>query len=88
MLYDCFKEYPHARIELRDIEEACNTQTEELNWNIVYLEKCGYVELSKSADTYSFVACSAEISAEGIDLVENEEAFNIRFPVEKDSKHL
>ena len=70
-LYKDFREYPYAQIELREIEQVCETDTKELNWNIVYLEKCGYVDLGKSTDCYPLVACSASITAQGIDLIEN-----------------
>ncbi|MFC1815339.1 hypothetical protein ACFL0M_05210 [Thermodesulfobacteriota bacterium] len=82
-LYDIFKEYPYAQIELAQIKELCQTSTKELNWNMVYLEKCGYIELGKSLEGPPFIACSAVITAEGIDLIENEAEFNRRFPDEK-----
>lgn len=80
MLYTLFREYPHAQVEPREIEASCKTDTKDLNWNLVYLEKCGYVELGKSSDCHPYVACSASITAEGIDLVEDENAFLKRFP--------
>lgn len=79
-LYEIFKEYPYAEVEPEQIIELCRTDTKELNWNLVYLEKCGYVELGKSLDSIPFIACSAALTAEGIDLIEDEEAFNQRFP--------
>jgi hypothetical protein len=85
-LYTDFREYPYAQIELGEIEQACETDTKELNWNIVYLEKCGHADLGKSTDCYPFVACSASITAEGIDLIENEKKFNRRFPLQRSSK--
>lgn len=81
-LYDKFKAVPYATVDLKDIEIQCATDTETLNWNMVYLEKCGFVELGKSFETPPYIACSAAISATGIDLIENEEAFNSRFPPE------
>jgi len=86
MLYTFFKEYPYAQIELKDIEKECRTNTKELNWNIVYLEKCGYLELGKSSEAYPYVACSAAITVAGVDLAEDENAFNRRFPVEDDRR--
>ena len=82
MLYETFKEYPYAAVELRQIAEECHTDSKALNWNIVYLEKCGYVELSKSFASPPYIASSASITAEGIDLVEHESEFNRRFPDE------
>lgn len=81
MLYTLFREYPHAQVEPREIESSCETNTKDLNWNLVYLEKCGYVELAKSSDSHPYVACSVSITAEGIDLIEDEDAFLKRFPV-------
>ena len=85
-LYTDFRQYPYAQIELREIEQSCDTNTKELNWNIVYLEMCGYVKLGKSTDCFPFVACSASITAEGIDLIENKKEFNNRFPPQRSSE--
>ncbi|MBW1698578.1 MAG: hypothetical protein JRH18_11310 [Deltaproteobacteria bacterium] len=79
-LYRFFKQYPYGAMELGNLEQLCNTSAEELNWNLVYLEKCGLLELDKSPDCSPFVACSVWITAEGIDLVENTSGFNRRFP--------
>ncbi len=78
-LYDMFKAHPFASIDVRDIEEHCSTTHEELNWNLVYLEKRGYVELGKSIDFPPYVAASVTITAEGIDLVEDPVDFKKRF---------
>ena len=85
-LYEIFTEHPYATVELVQIAEECNAKAKELNWNIVYLEKCGYLELSKSYASLSYIASSATITAEGIDLVEDENEFNRRFP-EADEKN-
>jgi hypothetical protein len=82
MLYDIFKEYPYAVVELRQIEENCRTSTKEVNWNLVYLEKCGYVELGKAIESPPYIASTATLTSEGIDLIENEIDFNRRFPRE------
>lgn len=79
LLYEKFREFPYAQIELSDIGEICEVAAKDLNWNIVYLEKCGYVELGRSTDSYPYVSCSAAITAGGIDLVENQAAFSKRF---------
>lgn len=85
-LYEMFKEYPYAVIELRQIEEDCQTNSKELNWNLVYLEKCGYVELGQSIEAPPYIACSASMTAEGIDLVEDEDKFYRRFSHSKEEK--
>ena len=82
-LYALFQDYPYAAIELSQIAEECCTNTRELNWNMVYLEKCGYVELGKSVECPPYIASSAAITADGIDLVEDENGFNRRFPCEQ-----
>ena len=79
-LYEFFKSFPYATMELRQLSEDYNIQPEDLNWNIVYLEKCGFVELAKSYSIPPFVSPSAVITAEGIELIEDEHQFNRRFP--------
>jgi len=81
-LYALFQDYPYAAIELSQISEECHTNVRELNWNMVYLEKCGYVELGKSIECPPYIASSVTITANGIDLVEDENGFNRRFPCE------
>jgi hypothetical protein len=84
LLYEAFRQLPHASMELPSIEQACETSSQDLNWNIVYLEKCGYVELSKSTDAFPYVANSVSLTAMGIDLVENQEKFHRKFPIKED----
>lgn len=79
-LYALFKKHPYAQVELAQLLEDCQIDTETLNWNMVYLEKSGFVELSKSIDTPPYIACSASITAAGIDLIEDEDEFDNRFP--------
>ena len=75
-----FKEYPYAPVEPDQIKELCRTDVKELNWNLVYLEKCGYLELGRSFNSPPFIACSVALTAKGIDLVENEDEYSLRFP--------
>ncbi len=84
-LYETFKAFPYASVELGQIEENCETTSKELNWNMVYLEKCGYVELGKSIDSPPYIACMATITAEGVDIVENQREFNKRFCIDSES---
>jgi hypothetical protein len=79
-LYAIFKQYPYAAVELRQIEEDCHSNTSEVNWNMVYLEKCGYVELGKSVEAPPYVASTATLTAAGIDLIEDGDEFDRRFP--------
>ena len=78
-LYDIFKEYPYATVELKQIEEACQTDAKALNWNLVYLEKCGFVELGKSIECPPYIASSATLTAKGIDLIEDQAEFKRLF---------
>ncbi len=79
-LYTFFKAYPFGLAELRSIDETCQSNPEWLNWNIVYLEKCGYVELDKSMDCPPYISCTATITARGIDLIEDFQKFDKNFP--------
>jgi hypothetical protein len=79
-LYELFRQVPYASIELRQLAEDCSSEAEELNWNLVYLEKKGYIELSKSVDCPPYVACSVTLSADGIDLIEDRDRFENAFP--------
>ena len=80
-MYEYFKDVPYASIELRQIAEDCGINAKELNWNIVYLEKCGFVELAKSDSLPPFVSPSAVITAGGIDIREDENRFESKFPI-------
>jgi hypothetical protein len=79
-LYAWFREYPLAPMELRQLAELCSADTPTLNWNIIYLEKKGWVELIHAADCPPFIACAASLTGAGIDLVENRTRFEERFP--------
>jgi hypothetical protein len=78
-LYEWFQQYPLASIELRRLSEACDADAEQLNWNLAYLEKKGWIELDLSIDCPPFISCTAQISAEGIDLIEDTAAFEAQF---------
>lgn len=84
-LYTWFREVPLAAVELRHVAETCSTDAGELNWNIVYLEKKGWVSLSHDINCPPFVSCAVELTAAGIDLVENPDRFDTLFPAEKDA---
>jgi hypothetical protein len=82
-LYELFKEYPYATVELKQIEEGCQSDAKALNWNLVYLEKCGFVELGKSIECPPYIASSATLTARGIDLIEDPAAFKRLFSGKK-----
>jgi len=79
-LYDFFKKHPYGLAELRSIEEICCSNVMTLNWNLVYLDKCGYIELDKSQDCPPYISCTVSITAKGIDLVEDTPRFDSIFP--------
>jgi hypothetical protein len=81
LLYDRFRAFPYAFTELETIEEVCNASVREVNWNLVYLEKSGYLELNKTADSFPLVATGAALTAKGVDLVENRTEFERAFPL-------
>lgn len=79
-LYEWFKQYPLASIELRQLCEVCDADAGQLNWNLAYLQKKGWIDLDLSIDCPPFIACTAQISAEGVDLIEDAAAFEAQFP--------
>jgi len=83
-LYEAFREFPYGLVELSQLAEKCSADPESLNWNIVYLEKHGYVKPDRSMDCPPFISCTATITASGIDLVETPSEFDQKFP---DSSH-
>ncbi|MCG6893072.1 MAG: hypothetical protein LJE65_05655 [Desulfobacteraceae bacterium] len=78
-LYRFFREFPYGAMELEPLQDHCGTDAETLNWNLVYLEMCGYVELGRGVEAWPYVACSAAITATGIELVEDSRRFRARF---------
>ncbi len=82
-LYTWFREVPLAAVELRHVAETCHADALELNWNIVYLEKKGWVLLSRDINCPPFVSCAVELTAAGIDLVEDPELLDTLFPADE-----
>ena len=78
MVYERFKEHPYYMVTPKEFKDTLSIDSKELNYNIVYLEEKGYLELQKSLDGDIFVA--ARITTKGIDLIEDENEFNIIFP--------
>ncbi len=68
-------------VDVRDLGEACQAGPEEMNWNLVYLEKCEYIELGKSIPFPPHVASMISLTARGIDLVEDPAALKRKFQV-------
>jgi hypothetical protein len=78
-LYARFKEHPYYRLTPKELQEILDVSLQELNFNVVYLEEKGYLELQKPLEGNIFVG--ARITTKGIDLVEDEYQFNALFPV-------
>lgn len=78
-LYTWFQEVPLAPVELGRLAESCAVPARELNWNLVYMEKKGWVTLSHDSGCPPFVACSVELTAAGIDLLEDPAALRRQF---------
>lgn len=87
-LYEHFREFPYAPLDIQILSDACGTVHTELNWNLVYLEKSGLVELGTLEAAPPFIACSVVISASGIDLIENDGAFQQKFPMAPEPERL
>jgi hypothetical protein len=83
MLFSRFKEHPYHRITPAEFKESLGINTNELNYNMIYLEGKGFVELQKPLEGNVFVG--ARITSQGIDLVEDEYRFNITFPFDRKS---
>lgn len=86
MLYEQFKEHPYYRITPKEFKELLNIDLKTLNFNIVYLEEKGYIELQKPLEGSLFVG--ARITSKGVDLVEDDYQLDITFPVEKDTTEM
>lgn len=80
-LYAAFKTHPGAAADIRDLEEWCCVTPDELNWNLAYLEKCGYVELGTSEGFPPYIASMVALTAAGIDLAEDTDACKKRFNI-------
>jgi hypothetical protein len=68
-------------MDMHLLVDACRVEAAELNWNLVYLEKSGLIELGTMEELPPFIACSAVISAEGIDLIEDAGAWRRKFSI-------
>lgn len=84
-LYTWFKEYPRAAFELRQLHDTCTATDKAFNWNMVYLEKKGWIELDTSLECPPYVACTTVITGSGIDLVEDVRAFDGQLPLGADT---
>lgn len=79
-LYDRYFAAPLEMLDPEDLMRSGEIAHEELVPNAHYLRDRGLVELMIGYNTTSFAAI--RITADGIDLVENQYAFNTRFPAD------
>lgn len=80
MLYERFKEHPYNRMTSNELKEILNISLKELQFNVIYLEEKGLLELQKPLEGSLFVG--ARITPKGIDLVEDEFQLDILFPAQ------
>ena len=77
-LYEHFQSSPLEMLAPGELSEATDIGRESLTANAHYLNDRGLIELMIGYSPTSFAA--ARITADGIDLVENEYQFNLLFP--------
>ena len=78
MLYERFKDHPYGRITPRELQETLNISLKELQFNAIYLEEKGLIELQKPLEGSLFVGARA--TPKGIDLVEDDYQLDVFFP--------
>lgn len=76
LLYEKFQEHPYHRILASEFCQLTKVPLSRLDYNMIYLEEKGYVELQKPWEGDVFI--SARINAKGIDLVEDDFEFDLR----------
>lgn len=79
ILYKMFKENPYSFVS-REVLLYVIYNSKGLDSNIAYLEEKGYVELQRALGT-QFIG--ARIKAGGVDLIEDESEFNVKFPIKQ-----
>ena len=84
ILYERFEEVPYSFVSREELLKKLYWP-KSLNSNIFYLEEKGYVKSQKPFGT-PFIA--ARIKADGIDLIENESEFNVKFPIRQNITHI
>jgi len=84
MVYERYTEHPYYRITPNEFRKELGVDLRTLNFNIIYLEEKGFLELQKPLEGNIFVG--ARITPKGIDLVEDEFQFDTMFPLIKEQK--
>jgi hypothetical protein len=78
MLYESFKDHPYGRITPKELQEMLKITLKELQFNAIYLEEKGLIELQKPLEGSLFVGARA--TPKGIDVVEDEYQLEVAFP--------
>ena len=78
MTYELYQQHPYYRVTPKEFREAIEIGIQELNFNVIYLEEKGLLELQKPLEGDLFVG--ARITPDGIDLIEDQERFNELYP--------
>ena len=84
LLYDKFQEHPYYRILAKEFCEIIGVPLNRIDYNMIYLEEKGYVELQKPWEGDVFI--SARITAKGIDLVEDDFELDLRLRKKAESR--
>jgi hypothetical protein len=78
MLYERFRDHPYGRITPKEFQKNLDISLKELQFNAIYLEEKGLIELQKPLEGSLFVGARA--TPKGIDIVEDEYQLDIFFP--------
>lgn len=82
-LYERFKATPMIPVELGELADELAADRSELRWNAAYLSLAGYLTVRSM---HSGSGQGLELTAEGIDLVEDQHAFRARLPLRSRNK--
>jgi len=80
--YEAYQTHPHLMLSPKEVMETADVTHDELLRNIFYLEEHGLVECLKGFGTALFGA--AKLTANGVDVVEDEQKLSELFPVDED----
>jgi hypothetical protein len=77
-LYRHFKAMPMVAMDLGDLADELGAPRAELRWNAAYLSLAGFVSL---CSLHAGSGQGVELTAQGIDLVEDPRALRARLPL-------
>jgi len=78
ILYQRYKDHPYGRMTPKELRESLSITLKELQFNAIYLEEKGLIELQKPLEGSLFVGARA--TPKGIDLVEDDYQLDVFFP--------